>query len=387
MSVDPRARLRLPILFDRPRRARRQRTRAQAMVEFALILPVFLFLLVVAVDFGRLFFSYIQIHNGAREGANFGQGFPTNLVGITASVQRETNAQAQRGEGTVAVTATCANPAGTTIACALATGGAGPGNTVTVGVNRPFTFLTPLVNGFFGGSLAMDATATAIVLGYAPGASATQPPGCATPSATFTVIVTSGRTVLVNPAGSTPNSGICNISGYNWVWGDGETSVGLATGDTHTYATDNTYTVILEVTNQSGKATTSRSVTVPSAGPTPTPTVGPTPTPTSGPTPTPTPTATPTPTPIVCTAPNANFTWTTTGSGSNKVYTYRDASTTTNLVNCAITGWLWTFTDTAMTSSNAQNPAPFGYSNNSNHRVTLRVTNAAGLSAQVSKDT
>lgn len=347
------------------------------MVEFAIILPVFMFLLVIAIDFGRLFFSYVQIQNGAREGANYGQGFPTDLVGITATVQRETNAQAQRGEGTAAVATTCQNPAGTVIACTLATGGAGPGNTVTVNVNRPFTFLTPLVNGFFGGGLALDAQATAIVLGYVPGAGATQPPGCSTPSASFTVIVTSGRTVMVNPTGSTPNSGICNISGYNWTWGDTETSVGSATGESHTYASDGTYTIILEVTNQAGAATTSRTVTVPDPGPTPTPT------PTSGPTPTPT----PTPTPVVCVAPNANFSWTTTGNGSNKVYTYRDTSTTSNPVNCAITDWLWTFTDTTNTSSNAQNPAPFGYSNNSNHPVTLRVTNAAGQTSQITKNT
>src|SRR4029079_15852889 len=180
-------------------------------------------------------------------------------------------------------------------------------------VRMPFTFLTPLINDFFGGGLNMSADATATVLGYVPGASATLPPGCTAPSASFTIIVSSGRTIFANPAASTPNSGVCNISGYNWEWGDGDSSVGTATGDAHTYASDGTYTVILEVTNQAGSDTASHNATVPAPAPTPTPTptTGPTPTPTPSPTSGPTPTPTPSPTPIVCAKPTPNFTWTT----------------------------------------------------------------------------
>lgn len=387
MSADPRAPSRARRSRYLPRRwrtsDRRGRSRAQALVEFALILPVFLFLVVITLDFGRLFFSYIQANNAAREGANFGQGAPTDTVGITARVEQEANVQGQRGAGAPVVTTACADQLGGSIACSAATGGAGPGNTITVGVRVPFTFLTPLMNGFFGGSLNIDAAATATVLGYVPGAGSTQPPGCSGPSATFTVIVTSGRSVFTNPAGSLPNSGICNISGYNWDWGDGETSVGSATGDTHTYANDGTYTIVLEVTNQTGSATTSGTVTVPEPTPTATPTTGPTPTPTS--TATAGPTATPTPAP--CIAPTANFTWTTSGSGSNTVFTFRDASTTPDATNCPITDWLWTFSDATNTSSNAQNPAPFSFSNNSRHTVTLRVTNSAGQSHTVTRTT
>jgi len=346
------------------------------LVEFALIVPVFLLLVVIALDFGRLFFSYVQINNAAREGANYGQGAPTDTVGITARVNRETNSQGQRGEGTVAVATACADSAGATLSCTNATGGAGPGNTITVKVELPFTFLTPLMNDFFGGGLTMGASASAAVLGYAPSASASQPAGCSSPAASFTVIVQSGRTVFANPSASTPNSGVCNISGYNWDWGDGDTSVGTATGDSHTYQFNGTYSIVLEVTNQAGNATVSHNATVPAPAPTPTPTgtPGPTPTPTPGPTPTPSPTAAPTPTPVVCTLPTANFTWTKSG----KTYTYHDASTVADPVHCPITDWLWTFTDLGGTQSNAQNPASITYGNNSNHPVTLKVTNAAG---------
>lgn len=357
------------------------------MVEFALVLPVFLFLVVIAIDFGRLFFTNIQIANAAREGANIAASSPTDTSLIEARVAQEKNTQGQRGEGTFVVTTVCADPSGTTIACALATGGGGPGNTVTVSVQGPFTFLTPIINGFFGGSLQVTNAATAAVLGYVPGAGATQPPTCTTsPSASFSVINTSGVTIFADPTSSTPNSGICNISGYNWEWGDSLSDVGTATGNEHTYGAPGTYTIILEVTNQAGSSQYSRTITVPFpvATPTPTPTPGPTPTPTPGPTATPTPT--PTPTPVVCTVPTANFTWTTTGNGANKIFTYRDASTVANAASCPITDWLWTFTDLG-TQSNAQNPAPFSYGTGGSHSVTLRVTNAAGQSAPITKVT
>ena len=351
------------------------------MVEFALVLPVLLFLVVIAVDFGRLFFSYIQISNAAREGANYGSGAPTDTVGITTRVNAEKNAQGQAGEGTPVVTTSCADGAGSTIACNLATGGGGAGNTVTVTVHVPFTFVTPLISGFFGGDLDVVNSATATVLGYAPGSGASQPPGCSLPSASFTLIVTSGLTVFANPSGSTPNSGVCNISGYNWDWGDTLTSVGTATGDSHTYLSPGTYTIVLEVTNQAGANERSDTVTVPLPPPTPTPTTAPTPTPaptpTGGPSPTPSPTPTPAPTPINCAPPVANFTWIQSGQ-ANKTYTYTDASTVADAVNCPITDWLWTFTDQGGLQSNAQNPAPVTYQNGGKHPVTLRVTNAGG---------
>ena len=45
--------------------------RGQALVEFALVLPVMLLLLLLAVDFGRLFFTYIAVNNAAREATSY----------------------------------------------------------------------------------------------------------------------------------------------------------------------------------------------------------------------------------------------------------------------------------------------------------------------------
>ena len=49
---------------------RRQKSgRGQSLVEFALILPVFLMLLAGIIDFGFMFYSRITVINAAREGA------------------------------------------------------------------------------------------------------------------------------------------------------------------------------------------------------------------------------------------------------------------------------------------------------------------------------
>ncbi|MEX0710414.1 MAG: PKD domain-containing protein [Chloroflexota bacterium] len=318
-------------------------------MEFGLILPVLLFLFVIAIDFGRLFFSYIQINNAAREGAAYGMYKPTDIAVITTRAEQETNAQAQRGENAIVVTASCVDSAGTAIDCSAATGGPGAGNRITVNVDEPFTFLTPVIGGFFGGNLQMSASATSVVTDYAPSSGGVPPGPCPLPVASFTVIVTSGVTVYADPSASTPDSGVCTLSGYYWTWGDpsdpDNEETGQATGNGHTYLAPGTYTIELLVTNQAGSDTASQLVTVPAG-----------------------------PGPPTCTPPTPWFTFTSSG----KTRTYTDASTVADPVNCPITDWLWTFTDLGGLQSNAQNPAPVTYSNNSAHPVTLQVTNAGG---------
>jgi hypothetical protein len=47
----------------------RRPSRGQALVEFALVIPIFLFLLIALFDLGRAVFSYNTLTNAAREGA------------------------------------------------------------------------------------------------------------------------------------------------------------------------------------------------------------------------------------------------------------------------------------------------------------------------------
>ena len=48
-----------------------RKPRGQSLVEFALLLPFLLVLIISALEFGRLFYTKIVITNAAREGANY----------------------------------------------------------------------------------------------------------------------------------------------------------------------------------------------------------------------------------------------------------------------------------------------------------------------------
>ena len=58
-------------------RFQNQRTagkRAQAIVEFAIVLPILLMLLVGIFEVGRLIFMYAAVTNASREAARYGSG-------------------------------------------------------------------------------------------------------------------------------------------------------------------------------------------------------------------------------------------------------------------------------------------------------------------------
>ena len=45
--------------------------RGQSLVEFGLMLPVLVLLVLGAIDFGRVFFAYVSVTNSARNGADY----------------------------------------------------------------------------------------------------------------------------------------------------------------------------------------------------------------------------------------------------------------------------------------------------------------------------
>ena len=131
-------------------------SRGQSAVEFALILPVFILILLVGIDFGRLFFTYVQLSNTAREGAAFAAANPTtDNATLTTVATREANVQAQRGQGVVAATSACVDSSGTTLTCSAAQGGSGGGNQITVQCGRevhlPHSLNRQLLAGWLAG--------------------------------------------------------------------------------------------------------------------------------------------------------------------------------------------------------------------------------------------
>jgi PKD repeat protein len=342
-----------------PLAGRAHRGRGQATVEFALLLPMLLLLLLFALDFGRLFFSYIQVTNAAREGAAYAAGNPTDPTGISAAAAREVSTQGQAGEGALTVAPICNDVVGIPIDCSAAAAGTGSGNTITVVASEAFTFMTPLVTGFLGGGLNVSASASSAVLQLAASGGSAPSTCQSLPQPSFTVSVT-GLTITLDASASTPTGGQCAIASYDWDPGTGTDPVPPVVGKTasYTYAASGIYTITLTIGNPAGTATSTTTVSV---GVAPTPTPSPTPSPTPGPTPSPSPTPTPPPT---C---NYIPSITSSESGHSGHFTFTGAYTG----QPAPTSWGWTFGDGL--TSNLQNPPRHDYSGAGPYTVRLTI--------------
>lgn len=251
----------------------RERSKAQGLVEFALVLPILILMLLIVIDFGRLFMSYVTLNNAVRVAANFGSVAPGAFTG-TPNVT-EYNATLARETGVLGCDlqpdAGGFEPPIPTIV------GSGLSAVSSVAMTCDFTLMTPFLTDFFGGPVAMSASADFPVRTGAIGdigGGTIPPPG--SPSAAFDFTAVTGGTIngSGNIAGTAPVSvGAINKSQngdtYEWDWGDFSPHDFSFTPANHTYPTAGTFTVILKVTNTIGSSTASRLVTVSAVAPNP----------------------------------------------------------------------------------------------------------------------
>jgi PKD repeat protein len=306
----------------------------QAVVEFALILPIMLVLMLMAIDFGRALAMYVQVTNAAREGAMYAAANPADAEGIASQAAHEVNSQSQAGEGPLIVTIDCRSTSGTSISCGINGSRPSPAHSVTVTASKQFGFITPVISDIFGDQITVAYSVTAPVLNLAPTGDDT-PEDCTTPPIAAFMVTASGRTVTLNASASMPSTGLCAISGYNWDMGDGRNPFPpvVDRNATYTYLSDGTYDITLTVTNPAGYRSTTVQITVAAgAGPTMTPS--------------PTPAATATPpansAPVCNTAPTFTYAFTGNGGASKRhqmtfygAYTGQPAPET----------WTWNFGD------------------------------------------
>jgi Flp pilus assembly protein TadG len=283
-----------------PRR-RHTRPLGQSLVEFALILPVFLLIVSAAVDLGRLAYARVTIANVAREAAfqaastptSYLAGQPCPTVDPATGQVPGTNLVICRGVLESAGGALTVAPSDITVSCTPSCTKA-YGNTVTVTATGRFHLITPVMAAFFGGqtitfsssttgqieALPVSPTASPAPTGSptptpAPTATPTPtatPKVCSLPSAGFTftsspVSDQSPVTVTVHDT-STATAG-CEIETWAWSWGDGVTTYGK-TQSPHVYYNHNahgsdsniTYFLTLTVTNEAGSMPTSGAVSI-----------------------------------------------------------------------------------------------------------------------------
>lgn len=122
--------------------SRSDRRRGQALVEFALVVPLFLLLLAGMIDFGLGLNASITVTNAAREGARLG----TTTPDATAISARAMSMTAGLDASKVTVASACKRPTGSTPStCTLNTWQSG--DSVVVTVEYDYTMIWPLAMG------------------------------------------------------------------------------------------------------------------------------------------------------------------------------------------------------------------------------------------------
>ncbi|MCH6267630.1 TadE/TadG family type IV pilus assembly protein [Neobacillus citreus] len=112
--------------------------KGQSLVEFALILPVLVLILLGIVDFARIFHAYLTIDHAGREAAR------------AASIGKD--------EATIkSIAVNQGSSIGLTTTQVTVTNGSS-GNNATITIEFPVTFLTPLIGNIVGAITLKDTT-------------------------------------------------------------------------------------------------------------------------------------------------------------------------------------------------------------------------------------
>ena len=111
------------------------------MVEFAIILPILLLLIMGIIEFGLIFNAYLTIQNASREGARYG---------ITGASDTEI---------TSLVISDCASLQSTdlTVNITPAETSRNSGDTLVVSIKYNYHMITPIISSLFGNAVVLSA--------------------------------------------------------------------------------------------------------------------------------------------------------------------------------------------------------------------------------------
>src|SRR4026209_1687685 len=131
------------------------RTRGQSLVEFALVLPMIPLLMLIAIDFGRVFLGWVGLNNAARVAANYAAMHPgasdwdPDPNPVRAEYLRLIDAETQKLSCTPAATPAPTCPVGTDLGF--------PAKAV---IPCQFAIITPIIGSILGPGLPVTASAS-----------------------------------------------------------------------------------------------------------------------------------------------------------------------------------------------------------------------------------
>lgn len=128
----------------------RRHSRGSSLIEFALALPLLVILVFGTIDGARIFATWNRVKNGAHEGAAYAQFFPLAQTAVGTSCASPNNIQSRvQAEGSDLIVSVF--PLASPLCQAFTPASAvQPGQSVTVTVTAPFTFITPIAKSLFG---------------------------------------------------------------------------------------------------------------------------------------------------------------------------------------------------------------------------------------------
>jgi len=199
--------------------SRHRRSRGQGLVEFALVLPVLLLLLLVSIDFGRVYLGWVNLQNMTRIAANFAANNATDFA--TANPATLTQYQNQILNDAQKNNCQLHNAAGVV-------GQPDPpvfsgydlGDTASVSLTCTFRIVTPVISNILGNTVSVSASSdfpvkSAIIAGTNSGGGGGG--GGTTVTASFSCTPKSGAVPLPiqcnDESGGNPNSWSWTING------------------------------------------------------------------------------------------------------------------------------------------------------------------------------
>jgi PKD repeat protein len=256
----------------RPSRHQRERTLGQSLVEFAIVLPIILFLTLIALDFGRVYLGWINLQSMSRIAANLAANNPTAWSGggdvaVQAKYQNQirndaaaTNCELPKVGGVQ----TAPNP---TFTDAGGNGSAADlGDEAHVSLSCTFHLITPGISNILGGTVAVSSSSVFPVktgmtdTGSGGGFPGVPPNAAFTGNGAFAPSTISGvapfSVQFRDTSGGSP-------TGWEWNFNDGSPPDYSQDPPLHTFPnTPGTYIVTMRAYNAYGESTESMSVTV-----------------------------------------------------------------------------------------------------------------------------